>query len=116
MAAEQPQGNSMDESGFTDSPTRKPLRKSWTEYLAPALLFAALPISVADYAWDKSVLVGAVVAGCGLGFFAYLVVVLRSVAVTWDHQGVWITSGAFSWDRGGFGIKWRDLEGASCER
>lgn len=41
---------------------------------------------------------------------------LASYELYFDKQGVWLRSGLFPWDRGAFGIDWRDTEGCLTVR
>lgn len=37
---------------------------------------------------------------------------LQSIYLYYNRTGVWVSYGFLPWNRGGYGVKWRDLEGA----
>jgi uncharacterized membrane protein YdbT with pleckstrin-like domain len=51
----------------------------------------------------------------GLLFFILRVLTLRSTVLFIDNDGVWVYSGIFPWSRGSTGVKWRDIDSASCK-
>lgn len=42
--------------------------------------------------------------------YAYRCLVNRSVRLTIDDAGVWVSRGVVPWNRGVYGVKWRDIE------
>jgi hypothetical protein len=56
---------------------------------------------------------GGVIALLALLWFWYRVAALRSVRLYTDAHGVWRQRGVFAWSRNTYGVRWRDLEGAT---
>jgi hypothetical protein len=49
-----------------------------------------------------------------LGMCVYNVLFLKSVRLYTDDLGVWLYRGILPWSRGVRGVKWRDIEDATC--
>lgn len=87
-------------------------RKCWTAYFgvaATALLFFIVLLVFNAISTVFSLLMSLV-------FIAYLtneVLAIRSLHLYYDEVGVWVYSGAFPWNRGITGVKWRDLDEAT---
>lgn len=45
-------------------------------------------------------------------FFVYKFLLLKSILLYVNDEGVWCYSGVFPWDKGHRGVKWRDLDEA----
>lgn len=87
---------------------------SWVTYFRP-LVFTVFLLAVV-YAFSLSAmdwyfLTGAV-ALITMNLI-YRVLLLRSVVLFVNDQGVWVYKGIFPWNRGTAGVRWRDVEDAS---
>jgi hypothetical protein len=85
---------------------------SWTAYVAPlltTLVFVAIGLAV--YAFSP--LVGALWITFFLLLFLYGALTLRSIKIYADADGVWVYRGILPWNKGQFGVKWRDLDEAT---
>ena len=47
---------------------------------------------------------------------AYRFAMVRSMVLFYDKDGVWKSSGVFSWGRGVWGVTWRDIEHVEFEK
>jgi len=88
-------------------------RKAWTAYINP-LLLAVIMVFVLRLAFNHSQLAAAGVLAASTLLIGYRVLLIRSVQLYYDDTGVWLYSGVLPWQRGVRGIKWRDLDEASC--
>lgn len=87
-------------------------RISWVAYLKP--------VGISLFVWflgfgafAKANIWSAVLWTVAVGLFvAYRVMMLRSVQLYTDNDGVWVFRGIFPWNKGVSGVKWRDLEDA----
>lgn len=89
--------------------------KSWLAYiptlvLALILFGALLPLT---FAFAGEIAAAAVLLLSAL-VVAYRFLVIRSVQLYYDEVGVWVVSGVLPWARGIAGVKWRDMDEASC--
>jgi hypothetical protein len=86
--------------------------KAWTAYLRPSVLSAiAVALGWALSAWSWRV--GAAVITLALVRYVYRVLMIRSVILFTNADGVWVHEGIFPWSRGYHGVKWRDVDEAS---
>ncbi|GFO61743.1 hypothetical protein GMST_40680 [Geomonas silvestris] len=87
-------------------------KKSWTAYL-PLFVVSLLVI----------LLVAPILALISQHLAALFILVitvhlmssvraLQSIYLYYNRTGVWVSYGFLPWNRGGYGVKWRDLEGA----
>lgn len=99
---------------------------SWVAYVRPlvvAVFFALVGgfISIAfEPQWSA---VGiekqwvAVAAGVlAVLWLVYQVLYIRSVRLYTNETGVWLYQGVFPWQKGIFGVKWRDVDGAAYHK
>jgi hypothetical protein len=108
---------------------------AWTAYLRPCVTFvawllvgtAALRVAFTDWArgfnppatpFTQSVSGWLAIGGGAIVVLAalwswYRIAALRSVRLYTDAQGVWRRRGVFAWNRTTYGVRWRDLEGAT---
>jgi hypothetical protein len=108
---------------------------AWTAFLRPCVTLvawllvgtAALRVAFTDWAhgfdvagtpWTHTVsawlaIGGGTVVLLALLWFGYRFAALRSVRLYTDTQGVWRRRGVFPWARNTYGVRWRDLEGAT---
>lgn len=84
----------------------------WTAYLpATAGLALLLPLTWAAAHVNWLIAFGVLVIG-GLLFLAN-VLHLYSIELYADYEGIWIKRGLFPWNRGVYGVKWRDVDEAT---
>lgn len=86
---------------------------SWVAYFRPVLT-TMLAVVVSFYIaemMERQWLVGVIVA---IAFIclAYQVLYIRSVKIYIDDKGVWLYQGVLPWQKGFYGVKWRDIDGA----
>lgn len=87
-------------------------RLSWVAFIQPFFVFLVLCllsiflVAVSDWLC----LVGVIGA---LTLFIYHVLLLRTVVLFTNSQGVWMFRGLLPWNKGVTGVKWRDLEEAT---
>jgi hypothetical protein len=99
------------ESTATPTTTGPVYRISWVAYIKPVMLsllawLFALGLSQANI-WAATALTLII-----FGYAVYQVLMLRSVQLYTDADGVWVYRGIFPWNKGVSGVKWRDLEDA----
>lgn len=84
----------------------------WTAYLPAATgLMALLPLTWA--AAQLNVMFAVVVLIVGGALFLANVLHLYSIELYADYEGIWIQRGLFPWNRGVYGVKWRDVDEAT---
>ncbi len=84
---------------------------AWTAYIRPCVIF--LLFLVVGFAMAALILIpGLLLLLMGLGLFTYQVLYIASVRLFTQDDGVWIFSGIFPWNKGVYGVKWRDLDEA----
>ena len=86
---------------------------SWVAYLRPISIYILL-IFIGIGLGNKHLGLGATVIGLGLILLVYKVLLLRSVHIYTDEDGVWIRRGILPWNRFSNGVKWQDVDGAGC--
>lgn len=90
----------------------KEYKLSWVAYVRPLIVFLILcGLSVLLAAVNEWLCVVGVVVSFLL--FVYQVLLLRTVSIYTNANGVWMFRGLFPWSKGITGVKWRDLEEAS---
>lgn len=86
---------------------------SWVAYLRP--LFVAGFLSAGLYLFSLSAMHWGFLAG-GAAVIAinlvYQILLLRSVVLFVNEEGVWVYSGILPWNKGAGGVRWRDIEDA----
>lgn len=86
----------------------KQWRVSWLAYLPHAALFiAAIVLTSRDI--DSIMRVAALVVAM---YTVYRMLYLFRMRLYIDDSGVWLFRGVFPWNRGVYGIRWRDFEDA----
>lgn len=87
-------------------------RLSWLAYLRPVVI--GLVVLALGFILG-SAHVAFIFVGGALAFAvaAYKILVVRSVVLFVDDQGVWVYSGILPWSKGVGGVRWRDVEDAS---
>jgi hypothetical protein len=87
-------------------------RKSWLAYLGAILAVGILLIisipAIAVFSWPVAIGTGAIM----VAYLAYQLLLIRSVKLYVDQDGVWVYSGVLPWRRGVAGVKWRDIDEA----
>lgn len=107
--------NSLENFAEMNQVVRPPHRLfvcAWPAYIRPVLVFLAfiaVGFVMASFAWA----IGTVWMLLGLVLFAYQLLMIRSIKLFTDDNGVWLYSGVFPWNRGVSGVKWRDLDEAT---
>ena len=92
--------------------------KSWVAYVRVTASCAGLILVSAGFFMMRRFGTAAVICSVlilvpALVRTVYEVLVLRSVVLFHDEQGVWLSSGVLPWSRGVLGVKWRDMEQAA---
>lgn len=88
-------------------------RLSWTAYVGPvAGWLAVLVVAGGLAALLFGATVGVLVATTCTAIALYRALLLRSVILFLDDEGVWVQRGLLPWDTGVHGVKWRDLDEA----
>lgn len=111
--------NHMDQDKNTDTtPQITSLgKKSWTAYVRATLAGIVLCLVVTPIMWAGGhPIAGIAVLVASLAFVVYRYLYLKSFHLYFDDSGVWIYSGVFPWDRGSYGMNWRDIEGAVFQK
>lgn len=86
--------------------------KSWTAYVRVLLIGLALLLIVTPIAWAIFTVAGVAMLAGSLAFITYQILLMRSYHLFYDDDGVWVSSGFLPWNRGTYGVKWRDLDEA----
>jgi len=86
---------------------------SWTAYVRPLVVFFILASIAAALIQSQYKTVGLSLLVIALALLSYQVLMIRSIRLYADVEGVWVYRGILPWDKGMFGVKWRDLEDAS---
>lgn len=102
----------MNTSGSIDSQEtlHQAWRVSWVAYVPYALIVIGLIISIAVFKDSASPLIALISGTAILIFVAYKTYYLYCIRLYMDNNGVWVFRGVFPWDRGVYGVKWRDFE------
>ncbi len=99
------------ESTATPNASGPIYRVSWVAYLKPigfAMVAMLLVVAI-----NQANLWAAIILPLLILIYAlYRVLMLRSIQLYTDLDGVWVYRGIFPWDKGFSGVKWRDLEDA----
>jgi len=88
-------------------------KKSWTAYLP---LFAVSLLVILLVTPILALISRHLAAGFILVITVHLmssVRALQSIYLYYNRAGVWVSYGFLPWNRGGYGVRWRDLEGAT---
>ncbi|MGO1845617.1 MAG: hypothetical protein ACTHZZ_04340 [Halomonas sp.] len=86
-------------------------RLSWLAYIRPLLMFVVmLFVSFLFGAIHVAVVYGGI--AFSLAVLVYQIMVVRSVVMYTDDEGVWVYSGVLPWSKGRGGVRWRDVEDA----
>lgn len=99
------------ETAAIEGGVRSQYRLSWLAYLRPlfffgVMLFLSFLLGGIHVAF---IYAGAVLA---VSTLAYKIMVLRSVILFVNDEGVWVYSGVLPWSKGIGGVRWRDVEDA----
>lgn len=96
----------MEDSEFRQFPSTNVLsRKSWVAYVVPLSVITTLLLIMTSF----HLALGIIPMLMG----TYTIMMLRSYKLYVDDNGVWVSNGIFPWDKGSYGVKWRDIDGAS---
>lgn len=78
----------------------------WKIWLGAAIVVIVLKLAnVQD--WYVAVLIG---VAAFIATYLYRIAYNKSVVLYMDDSGVWIARGLLPWNRGVYGVKWRDIE------
>ena len=103
---------SMEATTLTARNIHARYRISWTAYIGMfLLLLLGLAAGLAVYEYLHP-LTGLAICSLVALFFLHRVLMMYSVMLYIDDDGVWVYQGVFPWSRGSNGVKWRDLEEA----
>jgi len=87
-------------------------RLSWVAYARTALLSSFLLLVIAPMMWRSARPLGAAMATLVVLLTTYKVLTIRSYKLSCDDMGVWLDRGVLPWNKGRWGVKWRDLDEA----
>lgn len=88
-------------------------KKSWTAYVGLGFLGLVLLFIVVPVIWgSSSIWIGAPALIVTAAFVIYKFLVIKSVLLYCDEDGIWLYSGILPWNKGVRGVKWRDLDEA----
>lgn len=97
----------------SESATSKIYKLSWVAYIrllgmsGVQVLIGMVLSGIFERQWIIGVAVGLAII-----WFVYKVTYTRSIKIYTDEAGVWLYQGVFPWQKGVFGVKWRDVDGA----
>jgi hypothetical protein len=80
---------------------------SWTAYVRPVLIWGL--VAIVGFAVGK---IGILIGLGALARLVYQILYIRSIELSQDDQGVWCSRGILPWNKGVFGVKWRDIDQA----
>lgn len=85
-------------------------RVSWIAYIPYALIACTTlyAVTLIDTFSSSLIVAGALLVL--LCYVAYKVYYLTQIRLYTDDHGVWVYRGVFPWNRGVYGVKWRDFE------
>ena len=101
------------ESAAIESADFKQYRLAWVAYLRPLVLFGVmlfLAFLLGGLGGNVAVIYGG--AALAVAVLVYNIMVLRSVVLFINDEGVWVYSGVLPWSKGIGGVRWRDVEDA----
>lgn len=103
---------SLEVAGNTIRPPHRVFVLGWPAYIQPffVLLFFG---PVAGLIAMLIPIVGIVLLSGVAGLFAYRIMEVYSVKLFTQGDGVWVYFGVFPWNKGVYGVKWRDLNEAT---
>jgi hypothetical protein len=101
------------ESNRQPQSTHATFGMSWTAYVRPLAIFLVIGGIGVAFLQSRYELVGAILVLIALALLSYQVLMIRSVRLYTDADGVWVYGGILPWAKGMYGVKWRDLEDAS---
>ena len=85
---------------------------SWLAYVHPFIVLVCFGV-VGGLMVSLVPLAGTVMLLAALALFAYQVLYIHSFKLFTQEDGVWVYSGVFPWNKGVYGVKWRDLNEAT---
>lgn len=86
-------------------------KKSWTAYVKPVLIFLFLFFLFIGL-MANSILLGLFPTLASLLYFAYSILYRMTYKLYLNKQGIWVHRGVLPWEKGVYGLKWRDLDEA----
>lgn len=97
----------------SESATSKIYKLSWVAYIRLFVMSGVQILigMVLSGIFERQWIIG-VAVGLAIVWFVYQVTYTRSIKIYTDEAGVWIYQGVFPWQKGIFGVKWRDVDGA----
>lgn len=99
-------------AGVSVRPPYRVFVPSWLAYIHPFVVLVCFG-TVGGLMTSLFALAGTVFLLFALAFFAYQVLYIHSFKLFTQEDGVWVYSGVFPWNKGVYGVKWRDLNEAT---
>ena len=101
------------ESAAIESADFNQYRLSWVPYLRPLVLFGAMLFlaSLLGVFIHVAIIYGG--AALAVAVLVYNIMLLRSVVLFTNDEGVWVYGGVLPWSKGIVGVRWRNVEDAS---
>lgn len=85
---------------------------SWLAYVRPFIVLLCFGV-VGGMLASLFPFAGTLMLLGALSLFAYQVLYIHSFKLFTQDDGVWVYSGVFPWNKGVYGVKWRDLNEAT---
>lgn len=100
------------ESSQTPQDIHENFAMAWTAYVRPLIIFLVFFSIGASFFSNNYKIIGTILCLIAFTFIVYQFLLIRSVALYTDDEGVWVYSGILPWAKGISGVKWRDLDDA----
>ena len=96
-----------------ESATSQIYKLSWMAYIRPLVVSGVMVLIglMLSGLFERQWIIGAAV-GLAIAWLVYQIMYIRSIEIYTDVAGVWLYQGVFPWQKGVFGVKWRDVDGA----
>lgn len=82
---------------------------SWLAYIKPVIIFLILVLIAF---WFKTLSMRITITSIALVLLIYQIAFRHSIILYTDDDGVWVQRGIFPWNKGAYGVKWRDIDEA----
>lgn len=96
-----------------ESETPNTYKLSWLAYIRPLVVSGVMGLIglILSGLFERQWII-VVAVGLAIAWLVYQVLYIRSVRLYTDEAGVWLYQGVLPWQKGFFGVKWRDVDGA----
>lgn len=96
-----------------ESATSHIYKLSWVAYIRPLVVSGVMVLIglMLSGLFERQWIIG-VAVGLAIAWLVYQIMYIRSIEIYTDEAGVWLYQGVFPWQKGFFGVKWRDVDGA----